>query len=309
MGLEINNGRVKIPGKIIGILIGLAGLGFGYWAHSEKAAILETEIRQKTTEIETLKETERNLQDLYNNRQKYEKETIELNKKAEVILEDFPTFMYLEDKELYSMYLTTTGQNAIFENEGPLLQFGVVDGTRYGDSKFIMSTSYSDTSLMELYSVDCAGEFQDTTYIKVKELINYGRRPIDELLEKIEGAGETEGQEQEQVGTQPEEAPYKYPERFVLSKITISLNPETGLLSGEYSYSTYFITGQKTPYTFNEKVEIYIGEERRIDDLFGSLNIDNSSDGDTDDTFDTNGFFDSTDITDILDEVDDSLDG
>lgn len=307
MGLEISNGRVKIPGKIIGVLIGLAGLGFGYWAHSEKAAVLETEIRQKTTEIESLKETERNLQDLYNNRQKYETETFKLNENAEKILTAFPTFMYLEDKELYSMYLVSSGDDPVFEYEGPLVKFGVRQAPTYGNSKFIMSTSYSETSLMELYSVDCGGEFEDTTYSQIKALINSGKKPVEEFIDEEANVGEDDEQSHPPASSD-EEVPYKYPERFVLSMIEITIDPATGRLSGKYGYSTYFITGQKTPYTFNKDVLEYIGLGRRVDDLFGEF-TSNEGGLELDDTFDTNGFFDSTDITDILDEIDDSLDG
>lgn len=308
MGLTISNDKIKIPGKVLGFLVGAAGLGFGYWAHAEKATVLETETRQKKSEMETLRDTERNLQDLYDNRQKYESETLELNANAEKILMTFPTFMYLEDKELYSAYLVSSGTNPdtgeVYPDEGPLVQFGITSAPGYGESKFIMSTSYSETSLMELYSVSCMGEFTENTYQQIKAFINYGKRPVDDILNE-----EANAEQGNIVNLGEDNVPYKYPDRFVLGSIKMSMDPTTGKISGEYTYSTYFITGQKTPYTFNTKVLEYIGPERRINDLFGELTNTLGGDTGVDDTFDTNGFFDSTDITDILDEVDDSLDG
>lgn len=220
--------KMKVPGKVIGFILALIGLAFGYWASQVKAAEIQTETNRLHTSNTELKEKEENLVNLYNNSAKYEQETIEYNKESEKILEKFPTFMYLEDKILYMDNL----------QKDEMAQYNLSEAT-YGDSKFVMSTSYSDTSLLELYSVACYSKFQNLEYPDIKKLINHGRdgNPTN---------------------------------RFVLSNITFAYNEETGLIDGEFGFSTYFIAGQNDPYEFDPAILSLLGTERRIDDLFGA---------------------------------------
>lgn len=109
----------------------------------------------------------------------------------------------------------------------------------YGQSNYMMNVAYGvdGQSTMELYSVGLTASYTNLTYAQVKELLNYGLTA---------------------------------PQRFVLSGITVGYSEKSGYLSGEFSFSTYFIPGQATPYEFPEDVINGLGNSDRIDDLFGS---------------------------------------
>ena len=108
----------------------------------------------------------------------------------------------------------------------------------YGQSSYLMNVTYGvDGQTMELYSVNLSGRYTDLTYPQVKELIDYGLNS---------------------------------PQRFVLNSITMAYNERSGYLSGDFSFSTYFIPGQATPYEFPESVIYDLGTSNRVNNLFGA---------------------------------------
>ena len=108
----------------------------------------------------------------------------------------------------------------------------------YGQSNYVMNASYSDEKTMELYSVGFSGKYNDLTYVQVKELLDYGLTS---------------------------------PQRFVINSITMAYNEKTGYISGDFSFNTYFISGQQErAYEFPEEVIYGLGNSNRIDDLFGA---------------------------------------
>lgn len=108
----------------------------------------------------------------------------------------------------------------------------------YGQSNYVMNVSYGvDQSQLELYSVALTGRFVDLTYTQIKDLLNYGLNA---------------------------------PQRFVMNTITMGYNEESGYISGDFSFMTYFIPGQTEPYEFPESVIQGLGNSNRIDDLFGA---------------------------------------
>lgn len=228
---------MKFPKKVIGIIFGAMGLGYCYYAMQEQAATLKSQTMSIQNHISELKDTESKLTALSNNQAKYKEDTIALTEEAEQILNEFPTFMFLEDKILYADYL---------QNE-ELREYNVEE-TAYGDSKFVMSASYDESSLLELYSIGYSSKYNGLNYPKVKELIQHGLR--DNLRN-----------------------------RFVLNAISISYSEETGRLNGEMSYSTYFIAGQNDPYEFSPELikELTFrnpSDKKNPLDLFGARSMD-----------------------------------
>lgn len=220
--------EINIPKKIIGIVFALVGAGVGFYLLPQKAAEKETKTNQLISQNKELSATEENLVNLQNNSAQFAADTEAFNKESATILEDFPVFMFLEDKILYADQVTTEDMR-----EYKLTEFA------YGSSEYIMSTSYSESSLMELYSVKCTAEFANLTYPEFKTLLTFGESN-------------------------------KPSQRFVLTAVEVRYDEETGYLKGEFVYSTYFIAGQEKPYEFDPAVLELLGVDRRIDDLFGA---------------------------------------
>lgn len=243
--------ELNIPKKFIGIACAALGGIVGFYLLPNNAKEVQAKTNSLVSENKQLKETETNLVSLQNNSAQYEADTAKYKQEAAKILEEFPTFMFLEDKVLYADHMQK-------EEMG---KFNLTE-FMYGQSDYIMSTSYDDTSLMELYRVACTAEFADLTYPDIKELINFG---------KSENVSQ----------------------RFVLSSLEVRFDEETGFLRGEFTFSTYFIAGQEDPYVFDPKILELIGEDRRIDDLFGARSEMEEVDADVE-------YLDIDDIDDIL---------
>ena len=108
----------------------------------------------------------------------------------------------------------------------------------YGDSQFVMNTEYGEGKTMELYSVSLSAKYSAMTYKQMKDLLNYG---------------------------------LKSSQRFVIDSFNAAYNEDTGYLSGQFTFSTYFIAGQQNkPYKFPDEVESGLGTSNREDDLFGT---------------------------------------
>ena len=243
--------ELNIPKKFIGIACAALGGMVGFYLLPNNAKEVQAKTNSIVSENKQLKETESNLVSLQNNSAQYEADTATYKQEAAKILEEFPTFMFLEDKVLYADHMQK-------EEMG---QFNLSEFS-YGKSDYVMSTSYDETSLMELYRVACNADFNNLTYPAIKELINFGQ---------------TENVSQ----------------RFVLNRLEVRFDEETGYLRGTFSFYTYFIAGQEDPYVFDPKILELIGEDRRIDDLFGARSEMEEVDADVE-------YLDIDDIDDIL---------
>ena len=224
--------ELNIPKKVIGILFGCIGAGVGFYFLPQQAQEKQAETNRLISESKELEAVETNLVNLQNNSAQFAADTEAFNKESAEILNAFPVFMFLEDKILYAKQVTLDDMQ-----QYKLKEFV------YGKSDYVMSTSYSESSLMELYSVRCAAEFEDLTYADLKSLISFGE------------SGNPS-------------------QRFVLTSIEARFNEETGYLNGEFVYYTYFIAGQEKPYVFDPDVLELLGVDRRIDDLFGARTDD-----------------------------------
>ena len=221
--------KIKISIRVVAVIIGILGIWLLYWATNTKIPEIEAKTKKIQTENKTLTQTEKNLMTLYENMEHYLSETERLHEETEIILLEFPTFMYLEDKILYADTLVKTDLK-----EYNLYQFS------YGQSRYIASVSYGSESLpLELYSVSLSGKFDELTYTQVKEILDYGLTA---------------------------------PQRFVIESMNMAYNQKTGYLSGQFSFKTFFIPGQSTPYQFPQEVIDNLGDSDRIDDLFGAQN-------------------------------------
>lgn len=220
--------EITIPKKVFGIIFAAIGAGVGFYLLPQQANTTQAATNTLLSENKELNATKDNLVNLQNNSAQYAADTEAFNKESEEILKAFPVFMFLEDKILYADKVAKEDMA-----EYQLQEF------RYGASEYVMSTSYSDSSLMELYSVSCSAEFSGLTYPQMKEIINFGQSD-------------------------------KPSQRFVLKSIEVRFDEETGFLKGEFAYYTYFIAGQEKPYVFDPAILELIGTDRRIDDLFGA---------------------------------------
>ena len=155
--------KIKISIRVIAVVIAIIGLGFLIWASNNKIPEIETETASLETENKSLAQTEMNLSNLYNNMAFYLEETDRLNIETEEILDEFPTFMYLEDKILYADTLLKT-DFATYN----------ISSFSYGQSNYVTSVSYGEEELMELYSVAMSGKYTDLTYTEIKDILDYG---------------------------------------------------------------------------------------------------------------------------------------
>jgi len=224
--------KIKVPVRFVAVVIAIIGVGFLFWSmKTQTEPIQESTARLKSTNNE-LSALESELQKLYANMEYYISETTRLEDAADEVLLEFPTFMYLEDKILY---VDTMAQ-------GDLKEFNVSRIT-YGDSTFEQSVEYesadsNDNTVLEMYSVGLSLAFSDITYKQAKKMLDYGLTSD---------------------------------QRYVVTSMTLSYNEENGLLSGQMSFKTFFIQGQKTPYIYTPEVDEKLGTVTRGEDLFGTI--------------------------------------
>ena len=213
--------------RIVAVVLAIVGLGFGYWAKQSKAQEIEKETTKYVTQNKELKEREQNLMDLYNNKDLYEEKKAAFDKETEALLSQFPTYMYIEDKILYADTL----------QKEDLSKYNLSE-IGYGESEFIMNTTYGDDQPLELYKVTLTARFDDLSYLSLRTLMDYGLNSE---------------------------------QRFVVENVQASFSAATGFLTGQISFSTYFIPGQTEPYEFPQTVINDLGQFRRTDDLFGTF--------------------------------------
>jgi len=240
---DIQIPRIKVSIRIVAVLLVIVGAVYFFWTTNTKVPEIEESTTKLLTENESLAATEKNLTMLYESMDFYLDETQRLHDDTEKLLLEFPTFMYLEDKILYAYALidgerdTNLGEFEV--SKGDLNGYNLMD-LNYGPSAFLMNVSYGvgeDAKLMELYSVNLHGRYLDLTYKQIKEFLDYGLNS---------------------------------PQRFVVNQLTMGYNEKTGYISGEFSFKTFFIPGQTTPYEFPQEVVEDLGDSDRVDDLFGA---------------------------------------
>ena len=133
----------------------------------KKVPEIEASTAKLESENKKLSKTENDLTTLYNNMPFYLEEIDRLNDETESILNEFPSFMYLEDKILYASTLLSTD----------LKQYNL-SSFSYGSSNYVMSVSYgtegAKKGTLELYSVNLNGRYSNLTYKQVKGLLDYG---------------------------------------------------------------------------------------------------------------------------------------
>lgn len=221
--------ELNVPKKVFGIFFAAIGALVGFYFLPNKATETDTQTNKLMSANKELQEKQDQLVELQSKKTEFEALTAAYRDEAEAILLEFPTFMFLEDKVLYADEMT--------KNE--MSKYHLVEFS-YGKSDYVMSTSYSEDSLMELYSVKCNAQFEGLTYPQLKELILFGQSEENS-------------------------------QRFVLSNLETRFDEESGYLNGEFSFATYFIAGQRDrAYEFDQTILELLGVDRRIDDLFGA---------------------------------------
>lgn len=227
---DINLNNLKFSFRWVGIILIAAALGIAFMIMGKKVPEIQNKTSAITAEITSLKTTEDNLATLLDDQEQYRRDTAEKEANVKVILEEFPTFMYLEDKILFA--------DQLLNDKNGLGNYTIKDFS-YGQSNYVTSVAVSENVTLELYSVGLSGRYQEATYLDVKSLINYG---------------------------------FGSENRFVLKAITIGYDEETGYLSGDLTFNTYFMPGQPDPYAFPTDILAELGDTNRKDDLFGSRN-------------------------------------
>lgn len=230
MKLDFNSNTSVRWLRIIAIVLAIVGIGFGYWASQNKAQEIQKETTKLVTQNKALEEQEAKLDALYNHQEEYKAEKDRCNKETEELLAQFPTYMYIEDKILYADTL----------QKGDLSGYNLKEIT-YGDSQFIMNTTYGDSNPLELYKVSLSSKFTELSYLQLRTFLDYGLHSE---------------------------------QRFVVDNVQATFSAMSGSLTGQITFSTYFIPGQTDPYVFPQEVIDALGQFRRTDDLFGTFNYD-----------------------------------
>ena len=160
---DLNN--LKFSFRWVGIILIAAALGIAFMVIGKKVPEVKNQTSAIEAEITSLKTTEDNLAELLDNQEQYRKDTREKEANVAKILEEFPTFMYLEDKILFA--------DQILNDKNGLGNYTIKDFS-YGNSNYVTSVAVNENVTLELYSVSLSGTYQEATYIDVKNLINYG---------------------------------------------------------------------------------------------------------------------------------------
>jgi hypothetical protein len=219
--------KIKLSIRVLGVVLAIIAVMIYWYASNNVIPEIEAKTTKLQNEIASLDATDKQLTDLYENMNFYLDETSRLDVETEKILEEFPTFMFLEDKILYADTLLKTD----------LAGYNIYEFS-YGESNYKMSVVFgTEEKTLELYEVSLNASFSNLTYMQIKNLLDYG---LDSN------------------------------QRFVMSNMSMGYNEENGYISGDFSFYTYFIPGQSTPYEFPQSVIEGLGNSDRVDNLFGS---------------------------------------
>lgn len=218
--------KLKVSSRVISIIIVIISALTFYWLYSSKIPQIRSEVEKIENENIPLAQTEQNLKKMFNEMTLYIDETKRLNKEYQNALDQFPAYMYLEDKINFVNNL----RNGDFRN------FGSLEELTYGESSYVAaegesatppsattsengSTESGEPTSLELYSVPISGKFINMSYENLKRFMTYG------LTSNT---------------------------RFVLDNISIhQSDDDTSGLSCEFTFKTFFLSGQEKPYSFS----------------------------------------------------------
>lgn len=116
-----------------------------------------------------------------------------------------------------------------------------VNNMQYQKEMFVMDATYSDATL-GLYKVPFNGRFENLTYNQAKQILSYVGSPTSHV---------------------------------VMDSFSMTFSPEDGLLDGNFTFRTFFVTGQpEKPYQFSggAGIRTQMGVYNRSNDLMGTFN-------------------------------------
>ena len=229
--------KIKVSSRVVSIIVIILSALVFYWMYSTKLPEIKNETEKIKSENIPLAATEQNLNKMYANMVFYQNETTRCNNEYENAISQFPPYMYLEDKVHFVNQL----------RNGDFSGYGALDELTYGESSFVSSgageggdssgageggevVSEEGGSQLELYAVPISGKFVNISYSNLKRFMTYGLTSN---------------------------------RRFVLEDITIHQNEDTAELTCDFTFKTFFLSGQDRPYE-------YSGSSRN------SGNVDNS---------------------------------
>lgn len=207
--------KIKVSSRVVSIIVIIISALVFYWMYSTKLP----EIRKETEDIKNsnipLAATEKNLNEMYANMTYYIDETAKFEKQYDNAINQFPPYMYLEDKVNFVNQL----------RNGDFKGYGTLDELTYGESSFVSSGGGENvdveegSSSLELYAVPISGKFLNISYANLRQFMTYGLTSD---------------------------------RRFVLDSITVHQGEEgSATLSCDFSFKTFFLSGQDRPYEYS----------------------------------------------------------
>lgn len=209
--------KIKVSSRVVSIIVIILSALVFYWMYSTKLPEIKNETEKIKSENIPLAATEQNLNKMYANMVFYQDETVRLTKEYDNAISQFPPYMYLEDK----VHFVNQLRNGDFNG------YGALDELTYGESSFVssgageggeISEDGSGGGQLELYAVPISGKFVNISYANLKRFMTYG------LTSR---------------------------RRFVLENITIHQNEDTAELTCDFTFKTFFLSGQDKPYEYS----------------------------------------------------------
>lgn len=208
--------KIKVSSRVVSIIVIILSALVFYWMYSTKLPEIKNETEKIKSENIPLAATEQNLNKMYANMVFYQNETTRCNNEYENAISQFPPYMYLEDKVHFVNQL----------RNGDFSGYGALDELTYGESSFVSSgageggevVSEEGGSQLELYAVPISGKFVNISYSNLKRFMTYGLTSN---------------------------------RRFVLENITIHQNEDTAELTCDFTFKTFFLSGQDRPYEYS----------------------------------------------------------
>ena len=208
--------KVKVSSRVISIIVIILSALVFYWMYSTKLPEIKNETEKIKNENIPLAATEQNLNKMYANMVFYQNETTRCNNEYENAISQFPPYMYLEDKVHFVNQL----------RNGDFSGYGSLDELTYGESAYVSSgagegedvATDEGSSQLELYAVPISGKFVNISYSNLKRFMTYGLTSN---------------------------------RRFVLENITIHQNEDTAELTCDFTFKTFFLSGQDRPYEYS----------------------------------------------------------
>lgn len=167
-GLDLKDIRLpkKIPIWVVAVIMIILAIGVYLYVGQKIVPNIKAETAKLEQDNNNLQVEENDLTVLYDSMEFYLDEIDRLNLETETILEDFPTYMYLEDKLLFAQEL---------EDDTTLSDYGL-SGFGYGQSVYVTSTVYGqEEKPLELYKVAMSAVFMGASDKDLKSILEYGQ--------------------------------------------------------------------------------------------------------------------------------------